>query len=138
MNWLIGIAVTGLSFLLQVRPRLIKKAFGVDSWRHLDEADYIRRFRHLPRGMAERYLIDKPSDYPPFLRIVLALVPKKMLEQFEWMVAPIFDACHILLLFGAVLIWTGRVEMAVCAQLTYALAETELALAGSTVQVGAG
>ncbi len=121
MNWLIGIAVTGLSFLLQVRPRLIKKAFGVDSWRHLDEADYIRRFRHLPRGMAERYLIDKPSDYPPFLRIVLALVPKKMLEQFEWMVAPIFDACHILLLFGAVLIWTGRVEMAVCAQLTYAL-----------------
>ena len=119
--WAAGFGVTTLSFFIQIRPRIVNRYFGVDSWRHLDEADEFRRHHRLPAGQPERYLITKPSDYPPLLRVVLALIPKALLERWEWVIAPAFDALHNLLLFGLVWTWTGRVDLAVIAQLTYCL-----------------
>lgn len=115
----VGGLVTALTAFLYIRPRLINRDFGVDSWRHLDEADALRRCRRWPRGAPERYLIDKPSDYPPLLRIILALVPKPVLERWEWLVSPLFSAAHQLLLFNVVWTWTHRVDLAVIAQLVY-------------------
>ncbi|MBI4314286.1 MAG: hypothetical protein HY594_05675, partial [Candidatus Omnitrophica bacterium] len=116
-----GIGVACLSFLIQIRPRLKNRDFGVDSWRHLDEADVFRRNRRKLGATPGRYLIEKPTDYPPLIRLVLSIIPKKTLEKYEWTVAPAFDAIQNILLFAVVWSWTRRLDVAVPAQLMYCL-----------------
>jgi hypothetical protein len=120
MAWGISVLATTLNFGLQVWPRWKNRYFGVDNWRHLDEADVLRRTRRLSQGKPNRYLIEAPSDYPPLLRVVLAAIPKEILERWEWCVAPVFDAIHHLLLFATVYGMTGNWKMGLLAQITYA------------------
>lgn len=117
--WLTGILIAVVSFYIQVRPRLKNRYFGIDTWRHLVVADYIRRHKKYPHLMPEHYLIDEPSDYPPLLRILLSFIPKDILEKYQWLVSPIFDFIHNFLLFAVVYILTKNLSAAVVAQIIY-------------------
>ncbi len=75
MFLLVGIFITALSFIIQVRPRFSIRHFGVDSWRHLMVADYIRENKHYPKWM-DKFLIESLSDYQPGLRFLLAAFHK--------------------------------------------------------------
>ncbi len=96
-----------VSLWIQVRPRLTNRYFGVDTWRHLTVADYIRRHRRYPGLMPEKYLIDEPCDYPPLFRYALALVPRRVLEEYQWLVSPCVDALHSLVIFAVAQAVTG-------------------------------
>ncbi|MFH1856962.1 MAG: hypothetical protein ABH836_07070 [Candidatus Omnitrophota bacterium] len=116
---LAGILIAAVSFYIQIRPRLGNRYFGIDTWRHLAVADYIREHKKYPHLMPHHYLIDEPSDYPPLLRIMLSVIPKGVLERYQWLVSPVFDFLHNLLLFAVVYILTGNLMLAVTAQVIY-------------------
>lgn len=100
MTLLVAVILAGIGLWIQIRPLLGNRYFGVDTWRHLVVADYIRCHRHYPGRMPDKYLIDEPCDYPPLFRYVLALIPKRLLEHSHWLVSPSLTALHSLLLFG--------------------------------------
>lgn len=119
LAWIIGIFVAAVSFYIQVRPRIKNRYFGIDTWRHLAVADYIRMHKKYPHLMPEHYLIDEPSDYPPLLRILLSFIPKNILEKCQWLVSPLFDFLHNLLLFAVVYILSKNLTLAVTVQIIY-------------------
>ncbi len=116
-----GLIIPILSFILQIRPRLYNRYFGVDTWRHLMLADYIRQHKRLPDVIKDKYLVEGPYDYPPTLLVILSLFPKKFLEKYQWLISPIFDFIHNLLLFVLVYLLTKNLFMALVAQIVYSL-----------------
>lgn len=116
--YLFGVGVAAGGFLLHVYPRLVNRYFGVDAWRHLLAADYIRQGR-AEAFSRERYLIPGDSDYPPVLRWVLACLPKATAERYERFVAPAFDFLHSLVIFSLGWSLSGDVGIAVVAQLLH-------------------
>ena len=122
MIYLVGLAVSVASFFLQTWPRFGNRYFGIDTWRHLAIADYYRRKRRDPAATFDRYLIPEPSDYPPMLRWLLSLFPKRVLESSQWLVSPAFDFIHSFLAFVVAYSFTGNVWASLAAQAAYALA----------------
>lgn len=97
----IGIAflISFLSFVLQIWPRIKNRFFGIDTWRFLLLADYIRKNRKLPESIPEKYIVPGSVDNPPVLPILLSLFPKKWLEKNQSLISPLFDFLHSLTLF---------------------------------------
>lgn len=118
LAWIIGIFVAAVSFYIQVRPRIKNRYFGVDGWRHLMIADYIRVNKKYPKCM-DKFLIEAPSDYPPCLRVILSWFPKSFIDRYEWLVCPAIDFCHIMVLFGFVYYFTHNLILAVLSQIIY-------------------
>ncbi len=121
MTILVALAIACVSFGLQVRPRLRNRYYGIDTWRHLAVADYIRRHHRYPTRMPEAYLIDEPCDYPPLFRYLLAAIPKRVLEEYQWVVSPACDFCHNMLVYGVATRLSGQPVVGWLAQLVYAL-----------------
>ncbi len=117
-----ALPVAAASFLLQIWPRVGNRHFGVDTWRHLAIAEYYRRRRRGETQEFDQYIIEERSDYPPMLRVLLSLLPRAVVDRTQWLVSPIFDAAHSLLLFGAAYWLTGEIAAAMAAQAAYALA----------------
>ena len=117
-----ALPVAAASFLLQIWPRIGNRHFGVDTWRHLAIAEYYRRRRRGETQEFDQYIIEERSDYPPMLRVLLSLLPRAVVDRAQWLVSPIFDAAHSLLLFGAAYWLTGEIAAAMAAQAAYALA----------------
>ena len=118
MAIIVGVIIAFISLFIQIKPRLKVRYFGVDGWRHLLVADYIRKHKRYPKYI-DKFLIEAPSDYPPGLRMFLSLIPKNFLDRFEWLVSPVIDFCHIMLLFGFVYYFTGNIIIASIAQIIY-------------------
>jgi hypothetical protein len=117
---MMGLLVSIGSFFLQVWPRWKNRYFGVDTWRHLLMADYIRTQKELPKS-SDKYIFTEPSDYPPLLRIVISFLPKKIADRYQWMISPIFDMLHSLTLFFSGWLLTTSVYGGLIAQTTYIL-----------------
>ena len=118
---MMGLLVSIGSFVLQIWPRLRNRFFGVDTWRHLLMADYIRTQKELPKS-SEKYIFSEPSDYPPLLRIVISFLPKSVADRYQWIISPVFDLLHSLTLFFSGWILTANVYGGLIAQVTYILA----------------
>jgi len=118
MFLLVGITIALVSFIIQVRPRLSVRYFGVDGWRHLMVADYIRENKQYPKWM-DKFLIEAPSDYPPGLRLLLAAFPKEFIKKYECLVCPAIDFIHNLFIFGFVYYLSHSLVLAVLAQIIY-------------------
>jgi hypothetical protein len=115
-----GIAVSLLGYLIQVRPRFYNRYFGVDTWRNLSIADYIRRHKRLPDELP-KYMLKGPFDYPPLLNILLALFPKRFVEDYQGFISPLFDFLNNIVVFAVTYLLTNDLSVAVFAQLAYAL-----------------
>lgn len=117
---MMGLSVSIGSFFLQVWPRLRNRYFGVDTWRHLLMADYIRTRKELPKS-SEKYIFSEPSDYPPLLRIVISFLSKEIADRYQWIISPTFDMLHSLTLFFSGWLLTTSVYGGLIAQTTYIL-----------------
>lgn len=115
--YLYGLIVPIFSFILQVWPRLINRYFGVDPWRYLLAADYVRQYKHLPESMTEKYILPAPFGYPPMIVILLAFFPKRFVEKFQFIFSPIFDSITNFLIFSATMFVTNDLKAAIFAQL---------------------
>lgn len=121
MMYLYGFIVPLFSFGLQIWPRLKNRYFGVDTWRHLMYAEYIRKHKHLPSSITDRYIVSCPFGYPPVILFLLALFPKKFCDDYQFLFSPFFDFLHNYLIFWVALLLTGNFIVAVFAQIIASL-----------------
>jgi len=113
-----GLVISLFGYLIQARPRFYNRFFGVDTWRNLSIADYIRAHRRLPQQLP-KYMLKGPFDYPPFLNILLALLPKKFVEDYQGFISPVFDCFNNFIVFTVTYILTKDLSIAAFAQLIY-------------------
>ncbi len=114
--YFVGVLISLLSFIYQIWPRLKRKYFGVDPWRHLLVAEYIRKHKCLPESLTEKYITSAPFGYPPVMSLYLALFPKKFADKYNFIFAPIFDAIHNYLIFITTFLLTNNLLAATFAQ----------------------
>lgn len=119
--YLVGLVISLLSFVLQIWPRLIKRYFGVDTWRWLLFADYVRRYKKLPKESPKQFIATSVFGYPPIVILLLSLFPKKFLEKYQFIFSPFFDFLHNYFIFVAALIFSGDLRTALVAQIIAAL-----------------
>lgn len=115
------LTVAAFHVALQTWPRLLNHYFGVDCWRHMLAADFIRRHRRLPVESLDNYLFRGPFDYPPFVPILLACLPSGIRLAAQAVVAPLFESLHGILVFAIVQDATGDVLAAVLSQAVFSL-----------------
>lgn len=116
-----GLIIPVLSFILQIWPRLIKRYFGIDTWRHLLYADYVRKNKKLPKSIKNKYLVEGPYGYPPFIILLLSLFSKKFTEEYQFIFSPVFDFIHNYLIFLTAFILSKDILVAITAQVIAAL-----------------
>lgn len=118
--YIYGLIVPLLSFVLQIWPRLINKYFGVDTWRFLMIADYLRRYKRKPESVPQ-YIISTPFAYPPVLITLLSFFPKKTLEKYQFVISPAIDVINNFVIFTATYFLTKDIRAAIFAQIIAAL-----------------
>lgn len=119
--YFLALVVPLLSFSLQIWPRIIKRYFGVDTWRWLFFADYLRTHKALPKKSPKQYIVSSIFGYPPVTIILLSLFPKKLLEKYQFIFSPFFDLLNNYLIFVAAFIFSSSVITAIVAQAVAAL-----------------
>ncbi len=119
--YLIGFIVASLSFLLQIWPRLIKRYFGVDTWKWLELADYVRTHKRLPKKSSRRYIVNSDFGYPPVIIFFLSILPKSFLEKYQFIYSPVFDFFHNYFIYFMAVAFTGNVLTGIFAQTIAAL-----------------
>lgn len=120
MWYLAGFIIPIVSFFLQSYPRFFNKTFGVDVWTRFLEIDLVRKNNHkIPSDINDGFILRGNFDYPPLFPIVLSFFPKKTLENIQGFVAPFFDALHCTVVFFLAYFLTGRIEIAILAQVIY-------------------
>ena len=107
-----------LGYLMQAWPRFLNRYFGVDVWRNLCIANYIREHKCLPKYLP-RYMLKGFFDYPPLFNIVLSFLPKKFLERNQGFISPVFDAVLSFTIFYFTKHFTQSLTTAVIAQVLY-------------------
>ena len=120
--YLFGLIIPLLSFLLQVWPRLINRYFGIDTWRHLLFADYVRKYHKIPTILEEQYIRSSGNPgYPPVIYLILSIFPKKFVERYQFIFAPIFDAIQNYCIFWFAYLITNDLFSSIAAQIITAL-----------------
>lgn len=122
MHYFVGLIIPALSFIFQSYPRLFNKYFGVDVWSRMLETDYIRKNHHrIPMNkISNGFILEGYFNYPPVMPWLLSFIPKKTLFNIQGFIAPIFDILQNILVFIITLQISGKIEVAVFAQLIYA------------------
>ena len=119
--YLIGFIVPILAYFLRIWPRIINRYFGVDTWRWLYFADYLRTHHKLPKTSTDRYMIQSPFGYPPVFIYLLSLFPKHFLEKYQFLFSPFFDSLQNYLIFLASYLFSGSILVAIVAQVVASL-----------------
>jgi len=110
------------SFALQVWPRLKNRYFGIDTWRHLLLADYVRKNHKIPTVLKKQYIHSSGNPgYPPVIYLILSIFPKNFAEKYQFIFAPIFDAIQNYVIFWFAFLITQDVFTSICAQIVAAL-----------------
>ena len=120
-DWAVGAAVTGLAFGARVLVHAGRTPGGVDTWYYLA---YARAVRALPslKVLLPQYLLQDPEQsYPPLFPSALAMLPERWLDQRYWVISPLIDCLHLLLLYIVTYRLTGSVGVGAMAAATYAL-----------------
>jgi hypothetical protein len=118
---LAGLLLVALALALRLRVFVGVQPGGVDTWYYLASADALRRQRRLPIRLPQ-YLLHEPSEsYPAVFPIFLALLPQRWLRRYFWLVSPLIDTVHLLLLYLVSYRLTDSVLAAFTAGLIYAV-----------------
>jgi len=97
--FLVGLGLVGLALYLRLRIFIGTRPGGVDTWYYLASADALRRQKRLPIKLS-LYLLHEPYEsYPAVFPIFLALLPQDFLRKYFWLISPIIDCVHLLLLY---------------------------------------
>src|SRR5438876_917345 len=118
---LVGLGLVGLALYLRLRIFIGTRPGGVDTWYYLASAEALRAQKRLPISLPQYLLHDEKESYPPVFPLFLALLPKEWLRSYFWLVSPIIDALHLLLLYFLAFRLTDSVLAAGTAGLIYAV-----------------
>lgn len=118
---LVGVALAMFALALRLVVHLGATPSGVDTWYFLASADELRRTRRLPVSLPRYLLHDRVESYPPGFVVFLALLPHRFLQRYFWIVAPVADTAHLLLLYAFVYRLSEDLPTAAIAGLIYAV-----------------
>jgi len=118
---LVGGALALLALGLRLVVHVGATPSGVDTWYYLASADQLRRTRRLPIRLPQYLLQDETESYPPGFVVFLALIPGGFLRRAFWLVSPMIDAVHLLLLYTVTYLLTGSLLAAALGGFIYAL-----------------
>lgn len=118
---LVGLGLVGLALYLRLRIFIGTRPGGVDTWYYLASAEAIRSQKRLPISLPQYLLHDKTESYPAVFPLFLAALPQGWLKSYFWLVSPIIDAVHLLLLYLLAFRLTDSVLAAGTAGLIYAV-----------------
>ncbi len=97
-----GSAILAIRLIARRRadPRVGRSAFPLrgdvgDSMTHLCLIEAIRRNDGRLVNEVPNFLLGKKQDYPAIFHLLLARVPRTMLEKHEWLVTPTIEAAHV-------------------------------------------
>src|SRR5215207_6753387 len=96
---LVGMALVLLALYLRLRVFIGRQPGGVDTWYYLASADALRQQRRLPISLPQYLLHDRTESYPPVFLLFLAALPQAWLRRNFWLVSPLIDTAHLLLLY---------------------------------------
>ncbi|MBM3464917.1 MAG: hypothetical protein FJX76_22695 [Armatimonadetes bacterium] len=119
--WLVGGTLAVAALLLRLAIHVRSTPGGVDTWYYLASADWLRRHRRLPVRLPQYLLQDEKQSYPPGFVIFLSLLPRAWLRRCCWVVTPLVDTAHMLLLYAVILTLTNNGGAALVGCLVYAL-----------------
>jgi hypothetical protein len=119
--FLISLPLTLIAFIFEAYPRIINKKFGVDIWTHLLYLKEYRKQGKLPKNIKDGFLVSGDYDYPPIFILILSRFPLKIVEKFEFLFSPFFDAIHLIIIFFISYSLTGNMFITLSTQLLYVL-----------------
>jgi len=96
---LVGLGLVALALFLRLRIFIGTQPGGVDTWYYLASADAIRKQKRLPISLPQYLLHDSTESYPPVFPLFLALLPQGWLRRYFWLVSPLIDVAHLILLY---------------------------------------
>src|SRR5579864_5791963 len=117
----VGVTLIGLAFYLRVRVFIGTRPGGVDTWYYLASAKAIRQQKRLPIGLPQYLLHDRYESYPAVFPLFLAALPQGWLQSYFWLLSPLIDCLHLLLLYLLSFRLTDSVLAAGTAGLIYAV-----------------
>src|SRR3981081_701814 len=118
---LVGLGLVGLALYLRLRIFIGTRPGGVDTWYYLASAEAIRTQKRLPIRLPQYLLHDDRESYPAVFPLFLALLSPAWLRTYFWLLSPIIDAAHLLLLYLLAFRLTDSVLAAGTAGLIYAV-----------------
>jgi hypothetical protein len=118
---LVGMGLVALALYLRLRVFVGRKPGGVDTWYYLASAEALRREKRLPISLPQYLLHESRESYPAVFPMFLALLPPTWLRQYFWLVSPLIDCLHLLLLYLLSFRLTDSVLAAGTAGLIYAV-----------------
>src|SRR5438105_10804983 len=118
---LVGLALVGLALYLRLRVFIGTRPGGVDTWYYLASAEAIRAQKCLPIRLPQYLLHEDRESYPVVFPLFLALLSPAWLRSNFWLVSPVIDAVHLLLLYLLSFRLTDSVLAAGTAGLIYAV-----------------
>lgn len=117
----IAAALAAIALALRIAIHVGATPGGVDTWYFLASARELRRTKRLPVSLRGYLLQDRTESYPPGFIVLLALIPERILTRWFWLLSPVIDVVHLLLLFTITLRLTGSLSAATVAGLVYAV-----------------
>ena len=95
-------------------PKLLKNSLAGggdvgDAVTHLLLIDLIRRNDGRLVLTTPSFTLSGPQDYPAFFHMLMARVPRAVLERWEWLSSPVFEAIHAALIYLFVHYWCKNV-----------------------------
>lgn len=118
---LVGAGLIGLALFLRLRIFIGTQPGGVDTWYYLASAAAIRKQKRLPISLPQYLLHDATESYPPVFPLFLALLPQGWLRRYFWLVSPLIDTAHLVLLYVLSYRLTESVVASGVAALIYAV-----------------
>src|SRR6266851_2047565 len=118
---LVVMALVWLALYLRLRVFIGRQPGGVDTWYYLASAQALRSQKRIPIALPQYLLHDKTESYPVVFPLFLALLPQDWLRRNHWLVSPLIDAAHLLLLYLLGFRLTDSVLAAGIAGLIYAV-----------------
>jgi hypothetical protein len=118
---LVGLGLVSLALYLRLRIFIGTQPGGVDTWYYLASAEAIRTQKRLPISLPQYLLHDDRESYPPVFPLFLASLPQRWLQRNFWLVSPLIDTAHLLVLYVLAYRLTDSVLAAGVAGMIYAV-----------------
>lgn len=109
------------AFILEAYPRFINRKFGVDIWTHLLYLREYHKQKGIPNKIEKNFLVPGSYDYPPAFIFILSKFPINLVEKYEFLFSPFFDAIHLILIFFISLFLINNLAIALVTQVLYML-----------------
>lgn len=118
---LLSLPIPFIAFVFQSHPRFLNRKFGVDIWTHLLYLKEYHRQKGIPKKIENGFLVPGEYDYPPAFIFILSKFPFRLVEKYEFLFSPFFDAAHQTLIYFISYFLTSNIYIALVTQILYTL-----------------